>query len=182
MEQLTAGNPPIQWPPMRSGKTQGHLAIYVSVDSSGRVREAWPLNSDNAGLDDPALKQVRDWKLRPASDKDGQPVQVDGGLGFAFDTTIENPLPVITGSQIQEYVSGCRYNPILPKDVMPSGTTFKIRVSVNEEGKDTGVSFPNVPWNAVQSAGFNDVSCQYKPYLVDGKPTYYFIDFEFRAP
>jgi hypothetical protein len=107
MEQLTAGNPPIQWPSVRSGNVKGRLAMYISVDTEGNVRETWPLNSDNAGLEESALKQVHLWKLRPATDSTGQRVQVDGGLGFAFDTKIENPIPVITGSEIGNLVSGC---------------------------------------------------------------------------
>jgi hypothetical protein len=183
MEQLIAGNPPIQWPSVRSGNVKGHLAMYISVDTEGRVREAWPLNSDNAGLEESALNQVRNWKLRPATDSSGQKVQVDGGLGFAFDTKIEDPLPAITGQQIAEFVSGCNYNPILPKGILPSGTSFKIRVSVDEEGKDTGESYPGgIPWKAIQSTGFNSRSCNYKPYMENGKPTYHYIDFVFPAP
>lgn len=183
MEQLTAGSPPIQWPSVRSGNVHGNLAMYISVDSTGQVREAWPLNSDNAGLEDPARDQVLHWKLHPAADQNGHPVQVDGGLGFVFDTKIGNPLPVVTGPQISKQVSGCDYNPILPNGILPSGTSFKIRVSINEEGKDAGESFPGgIPWKAIQSTHFNSTICHYKPYLVNGKPTYYFIDFEFTAP
>ena len=58
MEQLAAGNAPITWPSVRSGNVRGHLAMYLSVDSEGRGREAWPLNSDNAGLENPAREQV----------------------------------------------------------------------------------------------------------------------------
>lgn len=183
MAKLTAGNPPIKWPSVRSGNVKGRLAMYISADAEGNVREAWPLNSDNAGLEDPTRDQVRHWKLSPATDSSGQRVQVDGGLGFAFETKIEDPLPVITGSQIAELVTGCNYNPILPKGILPSGTSFKITVGVNEQGKDTGVGFPaGVPWNAVQSAHLNDTECHYKPYIVNGKATYYSIEFVFTAP
>lgn len=88
MEELSVGNPDIVWPSVQSGKVKGHLAMYISVDRNGRVREAWPLNSDNAGLDDSARDQVRQWKLKPAVDKSGNHLQVDGGLGFAFETKI----------------------------------------------------------------------------------------------
>lgn len=100
MEQLTAGNAPIQWSTVRSGKTQGRLAIYVSIDAEGHVREAWPLNSDNAGLDDSVREQVRHWTTRPPI-AGGKSVQVDGGLGFAFDTKIGNPLPELSDAEIR---------------------------------------------------------------------------------
>ena len=92
MEQLTAGNAPIQWPTVRSGKTHGHLALYISIDAAGHVREAWPLNSDNAGLDDAVREQVKHWTTRPPV-AEGKPVQVDGGMGFVFDSKIDNPPP-----------------------------------------------------------------------------------------
>lgn len=183
MEQLSGGNPPIEWPPVRSGNLTGKLAMYISADSQGNVREAWPLNSDNAGLEDPARDQVRHWKLKPAVDAQGHPVQVDGGLGFAFATKIDNPLPVLTGADIEKVLSGCHYNPILPSGLLPSGSSFKIRASVNEQGKLTGENYPGgVSWDVIQKAGFSTVNCRFKPWIVDGKPTYYFVDFVFTAP
>jgi hypothetical protein len=59
MELLSAGSPAIVWPSVRSGNVRGKLAMYVSVDTNGQVLEAWPLNSDNAGLNDPTRDQVR---------------------------------------------------------------------------------------------------------------------------
>jgi hypothetical protein len=183
MEKLTEGNAPVIWPSVRSGNTHGHLAMYISADSDGNVREAWPLNSDNAGLEDPAREQVRKWKLKPAVDAAGKRVQVDGGIAFIFDTKVENPLPTVRGAQIDEFSSGCGYNPNLPAGLLPSGTTFTIRVGVNEQGKLTGESFPpNVPWNVVQKAGLHTINCRFKPYIQNGKATYYAVEFVFTAP
>jgi len=183
MEKLSEDNPPIEWPPVRSGNIHGHLAMYISADTEGNVREAWPLNSDNAGLEDPARDQVRKWKLKAAIDKNGKRVQVDGGLGFVFDTKIGDPLPVIRGSQIDTQSSGCGYLPILPPGLLPSGTTFKITVGVNEEGKLTGESFPPaIPWEVIQKAGLHTGDCKFKPYFVNGKATYYGVEFVFTAP
>jgi len=106
IDKLVEDNPPIAWPTVRSGNVHGHLAMYISVDSQGHAREAWPLNSDNAGLEDPAREQVRTWKLKRAVDPTGKPVQVDGGLGFIFDTKIGDPLPVISGTQIDGQSTG----------------------------------------------------------------------------
>jgi hypothetical protein len=84
LEELTANNPPVAWPAGHSGNAHGQLAMYISVDAEGQIREAWPLNSDNAGLEDPARDQVRQWKIKPAIDQAGNHVQIDGGLGFSF--------------------------------------------------------------------------------------------------
>jgi hypothetical protein len=183
MENLIEGNAPIEWPSVRSGNLHGHLAMYISADGEGQVREAWPLNSDNAGLEDPAREQVRKWKLKPAVDSKGRRVQVDGGLGFVFDTKIENPLPVITGDQIANLASNCGYKPVLPAGLLPGGTKFSIRVGVNEEGKLTGETYPpNIAWDVVQKAGLRTLDCRFKPYVVSGKPTYYAVEFVFTAP
>jgi hypothetical protein len=100
MEQLTAGNKPIEWPTIRSGNTHGRLAVYVSIDTQGQVREAWPLNSDNAGLDDSVREQVRHWTTKPPV-SDGKPVQVDGPRGFAFDTRVADPLPELGDAEVR---------------------------------------------------------------------------------
>jgi hypothetical protein len=112
MEQLSAGNAPIVWPPVHSGNVQGHLAIYISVDDAGRVREAWPLNSDNAGLNDSVREQVRHWKMKIGADETGKPVQVDGAVGFAFETRIEDPIPILTAKEMMQHTVSCTPVPI----------------------------------------------------------------------
>jgi outer membrane biosynthesis protein TonB len=61
--------------------------MYVSVDRQGRVREAYPLNSDNGGLQDAARDQLLKWKLKPMAAK-GVPVQAEAALTFRFETTL----------------------------------------------------------------------------------------------
>lgn len=65
VESAVVGSPVIVWPRVGSGKTAGLLSMYVSVDRTGNVREAYPLNSDNAGLQDAARDQLLKWKLKP---------------------------------------------------------------------------------------------------------------------
>lgn len=86
LEELTARNPQLVWSMPHSGNLRGNLALYVSIDAEGHVREAWPLNSDNAGLDDPVREQVRKWSVTPVKDSGGKPIQADGPLGFRFET------------------------------------------------------------------------------------------------
>ena len=90
IEQAAIGQPALVWPPIQSGKTTGVLSMYISVDREGRVREAYPLNSDNAGLQDTARDQLLKWKLKPMIAKDG-PVQAEAGLTFRFETTAPQP-------------------------------------------------------------------------------------------
>src|SRR5262249_513156 len=58
IERAAEGQPALTWPPVQSGKTTGLLSMYISVDRQGQVREAYPLNSDNAGLQDAARDQL----------------------------------------------------------------------------------------------------------------------------
>jgi TonB family protein len=89
---LIMDTPDIVWPSVRDGRTSGVLSLYVSVDRSGHVQEAWPLNSDNPQLDDAARAQVKKWQLKPAV-VNGVPVQVESVLTFAFTTRIKNVAP-----------------------------------------------------------------------------------------
>ena len=95
---LSLLTPDIIWPTVRSGKTSGVLSMYVSVDRAGYVREAWPLNSDNAGLEDPARAQVMKWRFKPAT-VEGSRVQVETVLTFAFGTQIANSISALSDQE-----------------------------------------------------------------------------------
>jgi TonB family protein len=87
IEEAAQGQPPITWPTVHSGNTTGVLSMYISVDREGRVREAYPLNSDNAGLQDAARDQLLRWTLKPIT-VGGKSVQAQAALSFHFDTTL----------------------------------------------------------------------------------------------
>jgi hypothetical protein len=87
IEQAAQGQPALTWPPVKDGKTSGVLSMYISVDRQGQVQEAYPLNSDNAQLQDAARDQLLKWKLKPMVTKENGPVQVECALTFHFETT-----------------------------------------------------------------------------------------------
>lgn len=89
IESAAVSGPPIKWPQVHSGNTSGKLSMYISVDRAGHVREAYPLNSDNAGLQDAARDQLLKWKLKPFVAK-GDAIQVEAAMSFQFDTTTES--------------------------------------------------------------------------------------------
>jgi hypothetical protein len=182
---LAGGIPPIAWPTVRSGNTSGNLSIYIVTDAQGRVREAWPLTGDNGELHDYLRDQARVWQLRPAIGKSGKAVQVEGSISYHFETKIGKPLPVVTGAEVQKQLLDCPYSPTLPAGLLPSGKTFTIHIAVNEDGKQTGTSFGHegeIPWKAYEQTGLTSGHCHFKPFLEDGKPTYYFMEFKFTAP
>lgn len=181
-ESLLEKAPVIEWPTIREGKPEGNMIVHVITDRTGQAREAYKHNSDTAGVEDFGTLQAMKYKFKPLL-VNGIPVQMETPLVIHFKTQIGNPLPVITGKDIDKVASGCGYNPVLPKGLLPSGASFKIRVSVNEQGKNTGEIFPNgIPWNVIQKAKLNTMNCRFKPYLINGVAWYYHIDFEFTAP
>lgn len=82
--QVFKNLPVLVWPAVHSGKTKGVLSLYVSLDRSHKVREVWPLNSDNPEISDAACEQIKNWKFGT-----GDPqkfVQLETIFTFAFDT------------------------------------------------------------------------------------------------
>lgn len=187
LEQLTANNLPVAWPPVHSGNVRGSLGMYISIDTEGQVREAWPLNADNAGLEDPARDQVRQWKIKPVKDAAGNPVQIDGGLGFSFETVIGDPLPVLSNEEARQlaiYV----VEPKLPSHLLPPGTRYRVKVSVNEQGKVTGGAEGDteIPGTIKAPGGMFQIMTalfewRFNPLIRNGKAQYFQAELVFVA-
>jgi hypothetical protein len=84
---LSIITPDILWPNVTSGTTSGTIATYVSVDTSGYVREVWILSSDNPSLNDALRKQIMKWQFNPAV-VNGSRLQVESILTFPFKTKL----------------------------------------------------------------------------------------------
>jgi hypothetical protein len=181
LEKLASDNQPIKWPAVHSGNLHGHLAVYISADNQGHVREAWPLNSDNAGLDDSVREQVRQWKLKRAVDSSGNPVQVDGALGFAFETRIEDPLPYLSDTEVHALAIKT-VEPKWPAGSVKPGDAIEVEISVNEEGKLTGVSFKNIPNFLVGPINYALSQWTFHPFMRDGKAQYFHGTVKFSVP
>jgi hypothetical protein len=181
MQRLSADNPSIVWPTVHSGNTSGRLAVYISADTQGNVREAWPLNSDNAGLEDPVREQVRKWRLKPAVDAQGRRVQVDGRLGFAFETTIADPLPHLTDAEVRALASNT-IEPRWPAGSVHRGDVVTVEISVNEQGKLTGAGFPGGATAAQLAANGALAQWKFRPLIKDGHPQYFHGTVIFTVP
>jgi len=182
-QSLLEKAPTIEWPLIREGKTEGNMIVHVLTDRTGQVREAYRHNSDTPGLEDSGKLQALHYKFKPLL-VDGIPVQMETPLVIHFKTSMgAAELPALAGEQIGKVMSGCTYNPILPPGLLPSGTTFKIRASVNEAGKLTGESYSDgIPSDVIAKDGLHFWECRFRPYLINGHPWYYHIDFVFTAP
>lgn len=178
---MSLQNPPIVWPSVRSGKTSGALSIYVSIDRSGQVRETFPLNSDNAGLDDAVRRQVEKWRFKPAV-SNGVPVQIEGILTFAFGTKVENPIPILSDAEARKLATNT-VEPRFPAGAAAPGTAFTIRASLDIDGKLLGVENPNNVPNPIFFAAYAALrQWHFQPYLKSGKPDRYKADITFHVP
>lgn len=192
IEQAAEGQPALAWPPVQSGKTTGLLSMYVSVDRQGRVREAYPLNSDNAGLEDAARDQLLKWKLKPMAAK-GVPVQAEAPLTFRFETMLAinaarptgqansalatasgavPPLavrvsPVLQGFLVDdptpEYPPGARQNHIQGKVVLA--------LTIDKAGTAKDIRVLTSPDQTLTDSAIAAVSrWRYRPYQLNGSP------------
>jgi hypothetical protein len=183
MEKLTASSPSIVWPTVHSGNTHGKDAIYISVDTEGRVRETWPLNSDNGLVDDSARDQVRNWIVKPASDEAGKRVQVDGGLSFSFETRIEDPPAELSDAEVRQLATRI-VEPVWPAGTVETGQVIVADVSVNEQGQLTGVAYQAAPSATGTVIALNDAIHQwtFRPLMRNGRAVNFHATVKFIVP
>jgi hypothetical protein len=180
VRSLSEYTPDILWPSVRSGKTSGVLSMYISVDRSGHVREAWPLNSDNAGLEDPAREQVMKWQFRPAKIHD-VPVQIETVLTVSFNTKVGDPIPILSDEEARKLATNT-VEPVFPPGSV-KGTEVKVQVGVMLDGTINGVGNPyNVPTPLFMAAYGAVRQWHFRPYLRNGKPDLFGADIVFRVP
>jgi len=161
---LLVSSPDIHWPTVRGGKTSGVLSVYLSVDRSGKVREVWPLNSDNPSLDDAAREQVRGWQFKSAT-VNGVPTQFETIWTFAFNADIANPVPLLSNEEARQFATKI----VEPK--LPAGASVTVRISVDAQGKIMGATNPTNAETQLFMMGYSAArQWQFPPYLKDGKP------------
>jgi TonB family protein len=192
IEQAAEGQPALVWPPVPSGKTTGLLSMYISVDRQGRVREAYPLNSDNARLQDAARDQLLNWKLKPMTAKD-VPVQAEAGLTFRFETTLatNRPQPAAQAAsaapssgvtppivvQVSPGVLGGLLvdnpAPVYPPEAKQRHIQGKVVLAlmIDTTGTTKDIRVLTSPDQALTDSAIAAVSqWRYRPYLLNGSP------------
>ncbi|MGB6484342.1 MAG: energy transducer TonB [Candidatus Acidiferrales bacterium] len=172
--------PAIVWPTVRDGKTSGALSLYVSVDRDGHVRETWPLNSDNARLDDSVRAQVMKWQFKPVV-QNGVPVQADAIFTFAFDTGVANAVPILSDAEARALATNIVEATVTPGTAQPD-TAFTVRISIGVDGKLEGVENINKLPDVLFLAGYQALTkWHFKPYVRDGKPDEFKADITFHV-
>ncbi len=180
MRSMSLQSPDIVWPSIRLGKTSGVLSMYVSVDRTGHVRETFPLNSDNSDLNPIARRQVEKWQFKPGI-SNGGPVQVESILTFAFKTTVEDAVSILSDADARKLATNT-VEPQIKAGTAPAGTSFTVRVLVSAEGKLLTVGNPNNLPSALFLAANNALGrWEFKPYIKDGKPDMFWADITFQV-
>lgn len=170
--------PEIVWPTIRDGKTSGALSIYVSIDRDGHVRETWPLNSDNARLDDSVRAQVMKWQFKRTLEN-GMPVQAESIFTFAFNTKTADAIPILSDAEARALATDI-VEAVVPPGAAQPGTRFTVRVSVEADGKLEGVENINNLPIILFLPGYRAVrKWHFKPYLRNGKPDEFKADITF---
>lgn len=177
-ESLLETAPAIQWPDVREGKTEGYMIIYVRTDRTGQVREAYPHNADNAGLQDFGAMEALKYKFKPLL-INGVPTQMETPLVLHFSSKITDPIVVLSVSDMKRQIIRCQPDPV-PAGVLSKDQTALVRVSVSENGTIVGTQpASTAPWNRLLTSWMSvKKSCSFKPYLVNGKPVFYKGDVE----
>jgi hypothetical protein len=176
---LALNTPPIVWPPVREGKTQGVISVYVSVDRAGQVREVWPLASNNPELNEAVRDQLLRWQYKPYNN--GGPSQMEAVLTFAFATRIENPIPVLSDAEARKLATRI-VEAVVPPGKARKGTKFVLRISVDEAGKVQAVQNQNKVAPALYTAGAAALKqWRFRPYMNHGKPDRFYADLSFQV-
>ena len=159
--------------------------MFVSADKDGHVREAYPLNSDNAGLQDAARDQLLKWQLKPAV-VDGSRAQVEAAVTFAFSTTVEgtsgsspttandssasvsDAKPIVVSPKIAHSLQTKSYPPVYPQTLKEHRVSGKVelRAVIGKNGQIVSLTPISSDNPAFTSAAITAVQhWAYKPYL-----------------
>jgi hypothetical protein len=171
--------PDITWPAVREGKTSGIISVYVSADKMGRVREVWPIASDNPELTPAAIQQVMQWRFQPYVN--GVPMQMETILTFAFTAAKGAPIPLLSNAEARKLASHV-VEPRVPRGKAKPGTSFTLRIRVDEQGKLVRVLNPKGALSELYQAGEKALQqWRFRPYMHNGKPDLFDADIEFKV-
>ena len=190
IERAAEGQPALAWPQVLGGKTVGVQSLYISVDRQGQVREAYPLNSDNAELENAARDQLLKWKLKPMVSR-GVPVQAEAALTFRFETTLKAnaaqpkpqtlatpssssaavPLAVRVSPAVLQAFLLDHSDPIYPPDAKRNNIQGKVvlALTVDKTGMTKDIHMLSSPNQALTDSAVAAVSqWHYRPYQLNG--------------
>jgi hypothetical protein len=169
----------IIWPQPLDGPVTGPSSYYVSIDRTGQVREIVPLQTANERANDPALRQIKKWKFKPAI-KDGVPVQAESVLTFTTNTRAYGPPEPLREAEVRKLASNM-VEPVFPPGAASGGTCAQ-RIAIDDEGNlIEAIEEPGTPdlgmacYDAIKKWHF-------APVMENGKPMPYRGEITFTVP
>jgi len=128
------GSPSIIWPQPLDGAEQGPASFFISIDTTGQVREVQQLYTVNERTNDSAMNQLMGWRFRPFV-VDGGPMQAGGILRFTLNTREFGPQTPLTDAEARKLVANPT-NPKIEGTVPPPapGTTYSLWAAVDSDG------------------------------------------------
>lgn len=106
---------------------------------------------------------------------------MDGGLGFLYDTHIEDPVPDLSDSEVRALATNI-VNPVWPASGVTHGQIVEVQVSVNEKGELTGGGYSRVPPALLAPVSAAIRQWKFNPLMRDGKPRYFHGTVQFVVP
>jgi hypothetical protein len=168
-----------QWPLVRGGNTKGYVRLFLGIGPDGRVREVWPVASDNGEIEDFARQQIRNWQFTPYL-LNGQPVSVSTHWTIPFETKIGVPLPELSDVEVRQLASHM-VEPSFVQGTVKPGQQLRVRIAVNEQGKLTGVDNPDGLGQSFMAIYVAVSQWKFHPLIQDGKPQNFHAWLQFTA-
>jgi TonB family protein len=88
LENYKLETPPMVWPVVHNFPDTGVIAVHITLDRTGAIREVDSPISKNVVLSKPTAEQIRNWKFKPYL-VDGAPVQVSTYISVPFKAKFE---------------------------------------------------------------------------------------------
>lgn len=177
--ELAVEKPPIIWPQTLDGAETGQASFYVSIDREGHIREVLPVRTANERTNDSAIRQLMRWKFKPPT-QDGKAVQAEGLITFSLNTRAFGPAQPLSDEEMRK-MAVTPVNPVLPPRTVPPGTTFKLRVAVDSDGRIIEEIVMEGPPDLFGPCDEALKHWQFKPIMENGQPMPYrgVVDFKF---
>ncbi len=171
--------PQIVWPQVLDGSTKGRASYFVSVDRDGHVRETVVVRSDNERANDSARRQIMRWKFTPPT-KEGVAVQAEGILNFALDTRAWGPAAILTDKEVRQLAADI-VEPSFPSGAAPSGSTSKVLIAVDADGKVIEMIAGDGPTGLFTYCMKALNKWHFAPVMENGQPRPYRAEVEFHV-
>lgn len=156
----------IIWPQPLDGVEKGPASFFISIDTTGQVREVQQLYTVNERTNDSAKNQLMRWHFKPFI-VDGKPMQTSGILRFTLNTREFGPKTPLSDAEARKLVAH-PVNPRIEGSAPPPGTTYSLWASVDSDGHVIEIMAGDGPNELFIPCMQAVQSWQFKPLMVDG--------------